>query len=104
MPQVQLKVTGLSSFGPRVLFVQVDLSPVLDDLTEDLNYLMEDNGIQVYDNRFEPHITLFRLREGMKGDDNRVFKLIDDYSSDVANIGSVMVNEVQFKKVCTNCI
>lgn len=60
---LEIRGSGLGSFGSRVLFVNVELTPELQELQRTLTYSLQEQGIAVDKRPYRPHITLApRLR------------------------------------------
>ncbi|HBG01242.1 MAG TPA: hypothetical protein DDW87_06690 [Firmicutes bacterium] len=59
----EIKGAGIGSFGTRVLFVNVQLSPELAAVQKQLSWTLKEEGIPVDTRPYHPHITLAtRLR------------------------------------------
>lgn len=83
-----------------MLFVRVKKTEQLENLKYDVDGLLEKDDIQVYDHRFIPHLTLFRLPKNKASKDYDVIKLTE--STRIPQLDSFTVSNVFFKEACDN--
>ena len=72
VPGFSLRIEGLGMFGgarPRVLFAEVAAEPGLAQLRRKVLRAVHEAGIELGRERFHPHVTLARFRDGLRGDD-----------------------------------
>ena len=59
-PPLELTFGELGNFGTRLVFINLTNVEELETLRQDMNAMLKDEGILLADNRFTPHVTLFR--------------------------------------------
>ncbi len=71
-PAFELTLDGLGLFGgdkPRVLYAEVQPEPMLAHLREKVLQAARGAGIRMDRARYNPHVTLARFNNGLKGED-----------------------------------
>ncbi|XP_050706864.1 A-kinase anchor protein 7-like isoform X1 [Eriocheir sinensis] len=66
-PRIELTFEGLGSFGSQIFFINVTNHEEVAALRQDMNTVLKQEGLVLADNRFTPHVTLYRKRDNKRG-------------------------------------
>lgn len=110
-PPLELTFGDLGNFGTQIVFINVMNVDQLEALRQDMNELLEKEGIYLVDRRFTPHVTMFRAghnygrgrsRHGSYGRDGNAPKLtLEDMvrRTDLPSVASSPVKQLVFKRL-----
>ncbi len=101
---MELTFGSLGSFGSRLVFINVTNVKELEDLRQDMNDRLKEDGIYVADERFTPHVTLFRAGYyggGRSSSDSGSKLTVEDMvkRTDLPPVSSSPVKEIVFKRL-----
>ena len=105
---VPLKLTfgGLGNFGSQIVFINLTNDKQLEILRQDMNNLLKEEGIHIADQRFTPHVTLFRSIHRNGGRSSMINGCASELTvedmvkrSDLLPVSSSPVREIVFRKL-----
>lgn len=96
---LELTFGGLGNFGNRMVFINVTNEKQLVSLRQDMNDVLREEGIAIADNRFTPHVTLFRegSRQRFRKDSITVQELVS--RKDIPPVTASPLNEIVFQRL-----
>uniref|UniRef100_A0A0P4WKE8 A-kinase anchor protein 7-like phosphoesterase domain-containing protein n=1 Tax=Scylla olivacea TaxID=85551 RepID=A0A0P4WKE8_SCYOL len=98
-PPLELTFGGLGNFGTRMVFINLTNEEQLGTLRKDMNDLLQKEGIFITDNRFTPHVTLFR--EGSRRRFSKSSLTVQDLVSrkDIPPVTASPLTKIVFQKL-----
>lgn len=64
---IELTFGRIGSFGSRIIYIEIVNSSEVAVLRNEMNKELKEEGLILADDRFTPHITLYRARDGRRG-------------------------------------
>ncbi|XP_045112324.1 uncharacterized protein LOC123505212 isoform X2 [Portunus trituberculatus] len=97
-PPLQLTFGELGNFGTRIVFINITNVTQLETLRQEIKDLLKEEGILVADNRFTPHVTLFRqASRGPVKPEASVQDLVT--RKDISPVVASPLNKIVFQKL-----
>lgn len=109
-PPLELTFGNLGNFGSRIVFIYVMNVKQLEALRQDMNELLEKEGIYLADKKFTPHVTILRGNNNGRGRHGRYGRDIGSTTSkvtlgdmvrrtDLPSVASSPVKQIVLKKL-----